>query len=119
MHELAIAQSIVALAEQQAQNRHAAAIEEVELEIGVLAGVDVKALDFAMKSSVKGTLMENARIVRHDIAGEGRCGDCANVFPVNRLFENCPACGSYAVNILKGKELRMKSIVMATIGLQP
>jgi hydrogenase nickel incorporation protein HypA/HybF len=114
MHELAIAQSIITLVEQQAQQRHATAIEEVELEIGALAGVDVKALDFAMESAVKGTLLENARIVRYDIAGEGICGDCAKVFPLDGLLARCPTCGSYAINIVKGKELRVKSIVIST-----
>ena len=42
MHELSIAQSIVQLSEQQAREHHSSQIEkieEVELEIGCLAGV--------------------------------------------------------------------------------
>ena len=38
MHELSIAQSIVQLSE-QAREHHSSQIEEVELEIGCLAGV--------------------------------------------------------------------------------
>jgi len=112
MHELSIAQSIVELAEEQARKRQAQCIEELELEIGSLAGVELQSLEFALESCVKGTLLENAQIVRHDIAGEGRCGDCETVFPTNVLFNPCPVCGSYAVKIIKGKELRIKSIVV-------
>ncbi|MDH6309562.1 hydrogenase nickel incorporation protein HypA/HybF [Dysgonomonas sp. PFB1-18] len=112
MHELSIAQSIVQLAEQQARKHQATEIEELELEIGSLAGVELHTLEFALESSVKGTMLNNARIVRHDIAGEGRCGDCEAVFPVDVLFSPCPHCGSYCVSILKGKELRIKSIVV-------
>jgi len=112
MHELSIAQSIVQLAEQQAHDHEAREIEELELEIGALAGVELHALEFALESSVKGTMLEEARIVRHDIEGEGRCGDCEKVFNVETLFSPCPKCGSYAVRITKGKELRIKSIVV-------
>jgi len=112
MHELSIAQSIVEIAEQQALNHHSASIEELELEIGALAGIEWIALEFALESSIKGTILENARIVRQQIDGEGRCGDCENVFPVKNLFTACPVCGSYAVKIIKGKELRIKSIVV-------
>lgn len=112
MHELSIAQSIVELAEQKAKDHQASEIEELELEIGSLAGVELQTLDFALESVVKGTMLDNARIVRHDIAGEGRCGDCGEVFPVNALFSPCPHCGSYCVKAIKGKELRIKSIVI-------
>ncbi len=112
MHELSIALSIVELAEQQAREHNAKEIEELELEIGNLAGVELHTLTFALESSVKGTMLENARIVRRDIRGEGRCGDCGTVFEMNRYIEPCPKCGSYFINIVKGKELRIKSIVV-------
>ncbi|MDR1645945.1 MAG: hydrogenase maturation nickel metallochaperone HypA [Tannerellaceae bacterium] len=112
MHELSIAQSIVALAEAQAHARQASIVEELEIEIGRLAGVEVQTLAFALESAVKNTMLEKARIVRHDIEGEGRCGDCGAVFATETLFTPCPRCGSYAVKLIKGAELRVKSIVI-------
>jgi len=112
MHELSIAQSIVELAEQEARNHDAISIEELELEIGYLAGIEWFTLEFALESAIKGSLLEDARIVKQRIAGEGRCGDCESMFPVENLLSACPVCGSYAVKIIKGKELRIKSIVV-------
>lgn len=112
MHELSIAQSIVGLAEQQARDHGASFIEELELEIGHLAGVELQTLEFALESAVKGTMLEKARIVRHYIEGEATCAECNRVFPVSALFSSCPHCGSYFVKITKGKELRVKSIVV-------
>ena len=112
MHELSIAQSIVELAEREARNHQAISIEELELEIGALAGIDPVALEFALESAIKGSMLENARIIRQHIAGEGRCCDCENLFPVESILSTCPDCGSYAVNIVKGKELRIKSLVV-------
>ncbi|CAK7010657.1 MAG: Hydrogenase maturation factor HybF [Parabacteroides sp.] len=112
MHELSIAQSIVELAEQQARSHQSDCIEEVELEIGYLSGVEIQTLEFALESAVKGTMLEQARIVRHYIKGEGQCADCGTTFPLETLYASCPGCNSYFVKILKGKELRIKSIVI-------
>lgn len=112
MHELSIAQSIVELAEAQAKSHQANEIEELELEIGSLAGIELQSFTFALESVVKGTMLDKARIIRHDIQGEGRCGDCEKDFPVKALFSPCPYCNSYCVKIVKGKELRIKSILV-------
>lgn len=112
MHEMSIAQSIVDLAEEQARNRGSLAVEELELEIGRLAGVELQTLAFALESAVKGSMLEQATIIRHIIEGEGQCIDCGHTFPMEALFASCPECGSYCVKIIKGKELRVKSIVI-------
>ena len=112
MHELSIAQSIVGLVEEQARFHGAAAVEEVELEIGRLAGLEPIALEFALESAVKGSLLEQARIVPRYIPGEGICTDCGATFPVDVGLSPCPACGSWWINITRGKELRIRSIVI-------
>lgn len=60
MHELSIVMSIVDIAQSQAQQAHAQAIEEIELDIGNLAGVELDALEFAWPQGVKNTMLENA-----------------------------------------------------------
>lgn len=112
MHELSIARSIVELAEDQARKHHASVVEELELEVGVLAGIEVETLDFALESVVKGTALERARIVRHIISGEGRCAECQAVFPMDARLTPCPCCGSWWIEIRRGKELRLKSVVV-------
>ncbi|MDR2118322.1 MAG: hydrogenase maturation nickel metallochaperone HypA [Tannerellaceae bacterium] len=112
MHELSIAQHIVELAEEQARRHQASVIEEIEIEIGRMAGVEPNTFCFALASAVKHSMLEHARIVRHDIDGEGICADCGDCFKVEALFDPCPRCGSYAVRLTKGKELRVKSIVI-------
>ncbi len=112
MHELSIAQSIINSAEENAAKHQAREIEEIELEIGCLAGIEIQTLEFALKSAVKGTILENTKIVRHDIAGEGLCSDCGCTFQIHKLLSECPECGSFLIIIRKGKELRIKSIVI-------
>ena len=55
MHELSIARSIVELVEEQADNRGASVVEELELEIGRLSGVEIQTLAFALDSAIKGS----------------------------------------------------------------
>lgn len=112
MHELSIAQSIVTLAEQQAREHNATIVEEIVLEIGRLAGVELQTLKFAMESAVKETCLENASIVWCYMDGEGVCTDCETTFPVETLFSPCPHCESYCVKIVKGRELRIQSLVI-------
>lgn len=112
MHELSIAQSIVELAQRQISNRPSAVIEEIELEIGTFSGVEMPLLTFALESAVKGTSLQTARIVSHNIQGEGYCMDCATNFVMEQLVTPCPNCGSYGVQLIKGRELRLKSIVI-------
>jgi len=114
MHELSIALSIVELAERHARERHAARIEEIELEIGALAAIDTSALDFALESAVKNTRAENARIVRRVIPGEGICENCGARVPMETLCQPCPRCALWQLRPSRGKELRVKSIVVNT-----
>ena len=89
MHELSIARSIVELVEEQADNRGASVVEELELEIGHLSGVEIQTLEFALDSAIKGSKLEKARIIRHYIEGEGQCDHFPNerlVFPLSPLW---------------------------------
>lgn len=60
MHELSIVLSIVDIAEQQVALNDAQSVEEIELEIGQLAGVEWDALDFAWEAATKHTVLEKA-----------------------------------------------------------
>jgi hydrogenase nickel incorporation protein HypA/HybF len=117
MHELSIALSVVELVREKALSRREPLdgeieIEEVEIEIGRLSGVEVRTFDVALESAVVNTMLEKARIIRRDVQGEGRCNDCDATFAMPELYSPCPLCGSYAVKILRGRELRVKSILI-------
>ena len=46
MHELSIAMGIVRIAENEIAKVNAQKVEQIELEIGTLAGIEIDALDF-------------------------------------------------------------------------
>lgn len=110
MHELSIVMSIIGIAEDEARKAGVSAIEEIELEIGTLSGVEMDALDFAWIQAVKGSVLASAlkNIVRPE--GKSRCMDCGNISEMNHLYDCCTKCGSHFVDIIQGKELKVRSI---------
>ncbi|MEI6899665.1 MAG: hydrogenase maturation nickel metallochaperone HypA [Bacteroidota bacterium] len=112
MHELSIALSIIELAENEAGRAGGKEIKELELEVGLLAGVDLDALEFSLEMSKKETILENAILKIDKIPGLCHCRECLVDFPVDDLYSACPDCKSYSHDLIKGDELRIKSIVI-------
>lgn len=112
MHELSIVMSIIQIAEKESAKNNAAGVDEIELEIGQLSGIEMSAFDFAWQQAIRSTLLEKAKRIINHIAGEGKCMGCDAVFPMQQLYEPCPVCGDHFVSVQKGKELRVKSLVI-------
>ena len=112
MHELSIVMSIVEIASEQATLAKADAIEEIELDIGELSGVEMQAFDFAWQQVIKDTPLQHAERVVNRIEGLGCCTDCNIEFSVHQLYDACPVCNGHFITIKKGKELMEKSLVV-------
>jgi hydrogenase nickel incorporation protein HypA/HybF len=114
MHELSIVLSIIDTAEEQARQHGAPYLEEINLEIGELASIEPDALEFAWEAAVPGTVLERARRNIRYVPARARCLECAHEFAMQQLFETCPQCGSFFNDLLEGRELKIKSLVLAS-----
>lgn len=114
MHEFSIALSIIEIAEKEATKQDAQIVSEMVLDIGTMAGIEFHALDFAMQSAVKGTMLENSIITVNKIPAKARCNHCKLEFDIESSFDPCPECGSFYHEILTGKELKVRSLVLET-----
>lgn len=110
MHELSIVLSIIDIAEEQTRKAGASKVDRIDLEIGLLAGVEFDALDFAWDAGVQNTVLQGAERYVHKIPARARCMDCGHLFDIEQLFEACPACGQYLTEVVQGRELRVKSL---------
>ena len=110
MHEMSIALSIIELAESEASKAGSKRIYDIELDIGTLSGVEIKSLEFAFEAAKDGTILENSEVKMNIIQAEGFCTECEKTFEMQYIYDNCPFCKSYNVSLLKGKELRLKSL---------
>ena len=113
MHEISLVRSILEIAWEQAQKAQAQRIEAIELDVGMLAGVEWHALDFAWQAVIPGTVLEQADRIIKRIPGRARCLECGQEFGVDQLYHTCPACSSPFTQILSGKELRIKALTVS------
>ena len=110
MHELSIAMDIVRIAEGETAKVNAEKVLKIEREIGVLSGIEIDALNFVWSAAVQKSVLANAVKEIIVIQGVGKCEDCGNIFDMKNIYDCCPKCGSNFKNILKGKELKVKTL---------
>jgi len=112
MHEFSIAMSIIEIAETEAQKANAYAINELMLDVGTMSGVEFFALDTALEMAVKNTMLENAEIKVNKIKASAQCTECKSTFNIENIYDPCPHCHSLYHEILCGKEMQIKSLVV-------
>ena len=112
MHEFSIAMNIIDIATEYAAREKAKVVHEVEIDVGVFSGVVIDALEFALESAVKGTLLENASWKINVIRGIARCHACHHEYETDELIKPCPRCNTTAPGIIRGRELRVKSLMV-------
>lgn len=113
MHELSIVMSIIDIASKQAAQENANLIEEIEIDIGCLSTVEMNAFDFAWNQAVKETALEKTIKKINRIKGKASCMDCGAEFGIENMYDGCPACGEHFLNVIEGKELRVKSLIIS------
>lgn len=110
MHELSIAMGIVKIAEDETSKANADEVTKIELEVGILSGVEIDSLEFVWSSAVKDSVLEKAELEIIKISGKGKCTDCDTEFDMENIYDVCPKCSSNFKGVLQGKELRVKAL---------
>ncbi len=110
MHELSIAMSILDIVKEYAEKENASEVTEIEIELGSLSGVVSESLVFALEMACKNTISEKAEIKILEIKAEAKCKHCNQIFELENYFAPCPECKNSGYEILKGKELQVKSL---------
>ena len=106
MHELSITRSIVAIC---VENANGARVTGVTLEIGKLSGVMAEAVRFCFDICAKDTSLEGATLEVIETPGLARCCNCGGEFALVALFGRC-ACGSADLDVVAGKDLKVKQM---------
>jgi len=109
MHELSIVSGILDTVEENAEKHGAVSVTEIELEIGLLSGVEYDALTFAIEHAPKTGLLKNVCFQIHKIKPLAQCNDCKYEFETLEYAKACPKCNSKQTTLIKGTELKIKS----------
>ncbi len=104
--------SIIEIAETEAKKASSNRISMMELDVGTMAGIEYYALDTALEMATKHTILENAKIVVNKLQARAICSDCNNEFDISSITDECPVCDGLFHEVIRGKELKIKSIVV-------
>jgi len=106
MHELAIAEEIVAIV---ADRTSGARVRRIVIEVGRLCAVVPDAMRFCFDLATEGTVAEGARLEIVEVPGRGRCRACGSDVVLERPFGRC-GCGGTDLEWLAGEELRIRDV---------
>jgi hydrogenase nickel incorporation protein HypA/HybF len=107
MHELAIAEAVVAVASEHADGRRVA---KVSLRVGALRQVVPSALEFGFELAAQDTPAEGAELEIEHVAAAGRCRACGAESELTAFPLTCARCGGWDLELLRGEELLVDSL---------
>ncbi len=110
MHEMAITQSIMSIALEQAQANQAKRISRIDLAIGEMTGIVDECVEFYFGFLSKDTIAAGARLVFEHPPVKLRCRKCGMTFSPAPTAWSCPGCGESGAEIISGRECSVTSI---------
>lgn len=110
MHELAVTQSILTIALDNAQKIDAKQIVSINLIIGQMASLVDDSIQFYWDILSEGTIALGAKLNIQRVPTEFRCFDCGHIFIPSPETFDCPACKCIRVQVIQGDEMRVESI---------
>lgn len=110
MHELGIMTGVMDAVEQTAAQAGATKVLKVVLSIGEMTEAIEDSLRFAFEVLTEGTISEGAELDINIVKPESRCLDCGAEYEHDRFHMMCPKCGSYATQLIAGREMQIDSI---------
>ena len=109
MHETAVAQSLVEIIAQEAQNRHARPIR-AKMSCGELNAVNDEALSFAFEAIAAGTPCQGMTLEIEHKALQAKCATCGSIFAVDLAEVKCAGCGGGDFELLPDAPLLLEQI---------
>lgn len=110
MHEMSLAESVLQIIEDASRKQGYTRVKTVWLEIGQLACVEQESLRFCFDEVMRDSIAHQARLEIIEIAGQGWCAKCSIEMPISALYEACPNCGSYEIQVTGGDEMRVREL---------
>lgn len=112
MHEMGIVVSLVDMAVEHAERNHASKVHKVVLQVGSISGVVPRYLMGFYPLVVEGTMLEGSELEIEEVAASVFCTKCATTYDPCRTEMVCPKCGSEECDVIEGRGLMVKEIVI-------
>jgi hydrogenase nickel incorporation protein HypA/HybF len=115
VHELSLCQDLLEQLTTLAHRHGARAVSRVEVQAGLLSGVEPQLLETAFLLAREGTVAAQAELVMRSAPPRVRCGDCGAEAEAPPGDLACPHCRSLATELIGGDELILARVEL----LQP
>ena len=112
MHEMSLAGGILKVIDDAAAREPFARVQRLTLQAGALAGVEVRALRFALDAIAPGTRLQGADIVIEEPPGQAWCLRCSESVTISARTDPCPRCGGYQLQPTGGTELKVLDLMV-------
>jgi hydrogenase nickel incorporation protein HypA/HybF len=111
VHELAVTESLLAVALCHAERSGAARVTDLYLVIGQLSSIVDDSVQFYWDIISQGTIAEHAHLHFQRLPAEFKCRTCEHQFRLNEQQDfMCPRCGGLSVRLIGGDEFRLEAI---------
>lgn len=112
MHEASLAGGVLRVVEDAQARERFARVSLLRLSAGALAGVETRALRFALEAIQPGSLLEGARIEIDETPGRAHCLQCGQTVKIASRLDDCPRCGSAQLQPVGGTELKVVDLIV-------
>ena len=112
MHEMSLAGGVLRVVEDAAAREQFARVKRLTLEVGALAGVEVRALRFALEAMSPGTVLYGAAVEIDEPPGKAWCMVCACSVTIDSRADPCPRCGGWQLTPTGGTELKVRELIV-------
>ena len=112
MHEESLMRSLLRQVEELAQQHHARAVEEIEVEVGPLSGVEPLLLQDAFERLKYEFSWPLAELTLLQVGLDILCTSCRTESQLQNFHFVCRECGSTSLQILRGDAFRLLNVRM-------
>ncbi len=106
MHELGIASDICRTVSDFSEGRR---VESITVDVGILAGVAVEALDFCIREVARDMGLGEPEVTIRTVSATLLCA-CGHEYSVNDMLDGCPSCGGYQREVRRGMDIIVREV---------
>lgn len=110
MHETALIQDLMSIAERALQGRNVKQVNTVKLAVGALANAMPDALTFAFDAMTLSGIFQGAKLEMIHQPIKVRCDQCGVEYQADNFPFVCPACSSIFYTITQGEDIYIISL---------